>query len=143
LPSVAALQQAAAARNGTDADYTWLTADIAVLEGLRKQKSLSLNLVTRRAERTKLDADRLARENQRRITQGKPPLKALDDTETDAAAEDASAKVANAAKGPDILLDQTTQLLADLVVATTSGAAAPPAARPAAGNSNGSVRLKQ
>jgi len=143
LPSVAALQQAAAARNSTDADYTWLTADIAVLEGLRKQKSLSLNLVTRRAERSKLDADRLARENQRRITQGKPPLKALDDTETDAAAEDAPAKVANAAKGPDILLDQTTQLLADLVVVTTSGAAAPPAARPAAGNSNGSVRLKR
>ncbi|MCX7037045.1 MAG: carboxy terminal-processing peptidase [Proteobacteria bacterium] len=143
LPSVATLLQASAARNNTDADYTWLTADIAAMEGLRKQKSLSLNLVTRRAERTKLDEDRLARENQRRVAQGKQPLKALDDTETDAAAEDAPAKAANAAKGPDILLDQTAQMLADLVVATTSGTAAPPAVRPAAGNSNGSVRLKQ
>ena len=141
LPSVAALQQAAAARNASDADYTWLTADIATLEGLRKQKSLSLNLVTRRTERTKLDADRLERENQRRIAQGKPPLKALDDTETDA--DTAPAKGANAAKGPDILLDQTTQLLADLVVATSSGTAAPPAQRPAAGSGNGSVRLKR
>ena len=143
LPSVATLLQASAARNNTDADYTWLTADIAAMEGLRKQKSLSLNLVTRRAERTKLDEDRLARENQRRVAQGKQPLKALDDTETDAASEDAPAKAANAAKGPDILLDQTAQMLADLVVATTSGTAAPPAVRPAAGNSNGSVRLKQ
>ena len=141
LPSVAALQQAAAARNASDADYTWLTADIATLEGLRKQKSLSLNLVTRRTERTKLDADRLERENQRRIAQGKPPLKALDDTETDA--DTAPAKGANAAKGPDILLDQTTQLLADLVVATSSGTAAPPGQRPAAGSGNGSVRLKR
>ena len=137
LPSVAQLQQAAAARNATDADFQWLTADIASIEALRKQKSLSLNLVERRDERTRLDTERLQRENQRRIAQGKPPLKALDDTETDAA--EAPPARGTAPKGPDILLDQTTALLADIVVATAPPATAPTPAR--SGNGNGSVRL--
>jgi len=109
LPTVAVLTQDEGQRNQKDADYKWLVEDIAALDGLRKQKSLSLNLAERRAERSRMDGERLARENQRRVALGKPALKALDDTETD----DAAAKPE---KGPDTVLDQTSQIMADIIL---------------------------
>ncbi len=115
LPTVNVLTQDEGQRNQKDADYKWLVADIATLDALRKQKSLSLNLAERRAERTRMDGERLARENQRRVALGKPALKALDDTEAD----DAPAKPE---KGPDIVLDQTSQIMADIIVSGSPAA---------------------
>ncbi|MEN9705686.1 MAG: hypothetical protein RLZZ393_1565 [Pseudomonadota bacterium] len=121
-PAAAILAKDEAERGAKDADFRWLVGSIAATEELRRQKSLSLNLAARKAEREKLDADRLARENQRRAAQGKAALKSLTNTDD----EESEPKPAGqgAAKGPDILLDQTTQIMADIVAATPAGKAA-------------------
>lgn len=134
MPTVAQLTKDEAARGQKDADFRWLVADIGAIETLRKQKSLSLNLAERKAEREKLDADRLARENARRAAQGKPALKSLTDSDDDDAETKPAA--AKADKGPDILLDQASQIMADIVLATAPQKAATVAASPPAqGNS--------
>ena len=116
----------AALRNAKDADYRWMVADINAIEAQRKLKTLSLNLLARKAERAQFDAARLERDNARRVAQGKPPLKALDDVETDAVTAGTPAPTAGAAKGPDILLDQAAQIMADIIVATAPAQAAAP-----------------
>ena len=118
LPAANVLAKEEATRGQNDADFRWLVADIGAIEALRKQKSLSLNLAERKAERTKLDADRLARENQRRVAHGKPPLKSLADSESEEDEDKAAASGAAASKGPDILLDRAAQIMADVVLAT-------------------------
>ena len=129
LPAVNLLTKEEDARNQKDADYKWLVSDIGALEQLRKQKSLSLNLADRRAERTQQDAERLARENARRVAQGKAPLKALDEPDTE---EGAPVPTASKEKGPDILLDQAAQIMADVVVATAPAPAPTVVAKDAA-----------
>ena len=114
MPAVNLLVKDETVRGQKDADYRWLVSDIAALDDLRKQKSLSLNLAERQAERTKQDADRLTRENQRRAAQGKPALKTLADPDP----EEGAAPPPAATKGPDILLDQAAQIMADIVLAT-------------------------
>jgi len=101
------LDSAEAARNKADPDFQWLVTSIAAAEKLRQQKSLSLNLAQRKQERESLDAERLRLENQRRAAQGKPPFAKLEEIES---ADDAARDTA-----PDILLDQTYQITADLV----------------------------
>src|ERR1700735_1913418 len=49
-------------RTADSADFRYLRADITALDSVRNQKSLSLNLKTREAERKPLDASRLERE---------------------------------------------------------------------------------
>jgi hypothetical protein len=105
-------------RNQKDPNYRWYVADIASFEAQRKQKTLSLNLVERKAERERLDAERLARENERLTQQGLAPLKTNEELE------------ANTDKRPDIVLDQTAQMLADVLV-TPPASPAPPVARDA------------
>ena len=114
MPAVNLLVKDETVRGQKDADYRWLVSDIAALDDLRKQKSLSLNLAERQAERMKQDADRLTRENQRRAAQGKPALKSLADPDP----EEGAAPPPAATKGPDILLDQAAQIMADIVLAT-------------------------
>jgi carboxyl-terminal processing protease len=63
LPSIAKLAMEEAARQNRDPDYRWLVNDIAAIDTLRQQKTISLNIEARRAERTRLEAERLAREN--------------------------------------------------------------------------------
>ena len=126
LPTVAALNREAELRNAKDADYRWMVADINAIEAQRKLKTLSLNLLARKAERAQFDAARLERDNVRRVAQGKPPLKALDDVETDAVTAGTPAPTAGTAKGPDILLDQAAQIMADIIVATAPAQAAAP-----------------
>ncbi|HMA10835.1 MAG TPA: carboxy terminal-processing peptidase [Steroidobacteraceae bacterium] len=115
LPAAASLDQAEADRNKADPDFQWLVTSIAASDSLRAQKSLSLNLADRKAERERLDADRLQRENQRRAAQGKPAFATV--VEMDAA-DDVSGD-----KAPDILLDRTLQITADIV---TDGSRPPP-----------------
>jgi carboxyl-terminal processing protease len=122
VPTANILTRDEGVRSLKDPDYKWLVADIASIDDLRKQKSLSLNLQERQAERTRLDAERLARENSRRTAQGKPLLKTLEELE---AADDkpdggkTDAAKAGADKPPDILLDQAAQIMADIIVGPT------------------------
>ena len=129
MPAVNVLVKEESVRGQKDADYRWLVGDISALDDLRKQKTLSLNLAERQAERTKLDADRLTRENQRRVEQGKPALKSLVDNDP----EEGETPPPAAAKGPDILLDQAAQIMADIVLATAPAATPTVVAKDTAG----------
>ncbi|NBU24764.1 MAG: hypothetical protein EBS39_03935 [Gammaproteobacteria bacterium] len=114
-PSIAELATRERARQQQDPDYRWLVSDINALDQQRQQKTVSLNLEERRAERTRLEAARLARENERRSAHSLPPLAAVGDIDP--------------AKLPDVLLDQAAEVMADIVrpVATPAKAPAKPA----------------
>ena len=89
-------------RTGGSADFRYLREDIAALDSIRNQKTVSLNLKTREAERKRLDASRLERENDLRAAHGEPPVKSLDEIKDDASA--------------GIILDEATQIAADFAV---------------------------
>ena len=77
------------------------TMTLAALDAMRSQKTLSLNLKTREAERKRLDAERLARENTWRAAHDVKPVASLEEIKDDATA--------------GILLDEASQIAADLV----------------------------
>ena len=101
LPSIAKLAMEESSRQGRDPDYRWLVNDIAALDALRQQKTISLNLEARRAERTQLEAERLARENARRTARAEKPLQAIADLD--------------ASKQPDVILDQAAEVMVDML----------------------------
>jgi carboxyl-terminal processing protease len=101
-PIAASLEKLHAERTAGSADFRYLHDDIAALEAMRSQKSLSLNLKTREAERKRLDGDRLERENAWRAAHEVKPAKSLEEIKDDATA--------------GILLDEASQIAADLVV---------------------------
>ncbi len=103
-PLTSSLQKLHDERTADSADFRYLHDDIAALEAMRNQKTLSLNLKTREAERKRQEAERLARENTWRAAHDVPPVKSLEDIKEDAAA--------------GIILDETSQIAADLVVAS-------------------------
>jgi carboxyl-terminal processing protease len=117
VPTPVALHHNDEARSKSDPAYRLLIEDITSFETQRQQKTLSLNLEKRRQERQSLDAERLERENKNRVSQGKAPFKALEELEADNNAE------VLAEKAPDILLDQTAQILADIVAPPRTGPA--------------------
>ena len=100
-PSIAELSTRERARQLADPDYRWLVSDIAAIDQQRQQKTISLNLEERKAERARLEAERLARENERRAARTEPPLQAVADIDPE--------------KQPDVLLDQATQVMADVI----------------------------
>jgi len=100
-PNITALANEEKVRADKDPDYRWLVADLAANDAVRKQTSLSLNLQQRKAERERIEKDRLARENVRRAAQGLSPLKT-------------SEELADA-KFPDTVLDQATEVMTDMV----------------------------
>ena len=102
-PSVALLASAEDVRAQHDPDYRWLVSDIAAIDNLREQHSISLNLKARREERAREDKERLDRENNRRIAKNLPPLKTVADL--DKARETL----------PDVMLDQAAQIMTDVV----------------------------
>jgi carboxyl-terminal processing protease len=104
-PIAAALDKLHEERTANSADFRYLREDIAALDAMRNQKTLSLNLKTREAERKRLDAERLERENAWREAHDVKPVKSLEEIKDDAAA--------------GILLDEASQIAADLVVAST------------------------
>jgi carboxyl-terminal processing protease len=89
-------------RTADSADFRYLREDIASLDAIRNQKTVSLNLKTREAERKRLDSSRLERENALRAAHSQPPLKSLEELKDDAAA--------------GIILDEATQIAADFAV---------------------------
>jgi carboxyl-terminal processing protease len=101
LPSIAKLAMEETARQQRDPDYRWLVSDIAAIEEVRAQKSLSLNLEKRKAERARLESDRLARENTRRAARAEPPLGSIAELDT--------------AKLPDVILDQASEVMVDML----------------------------
>jgi len=115
--SIAQLALEETSRAKKDPDYRWLVSDIAALETVRQQKSVSLNLKARRDERTRIESERLARENARRASQQKPPLKSVEDIDADEA--------------PDVVLDQAAEVMADMVrgIAPAPAGSAPPSIR--------------
>ena len=85
-------------RAANDPDFQAAVAEIASIEGMRSQRSVSLNLEARRAERASLTASQLGRENERRAALGTEPL------------EDVTA-IKNL---PDAMLSEAAEITADL-----------------------------
>src|ERR1700719_1103618 len=102
-PPVAALATEEGTRAQHDPDYRWLVSDIAAIDSVRGQHSVSLNLKARRDERTRVQSERLARENSRRAAKKLPPLKSVE--ELDKSKDEAA----------DVVLEQATQVMADMV----------------------------
>lgn len=86
-----------------DPDYRWLVSDVAAIDTLRGQHSVSLNLKVRREQRTREDKERLDRENARRSAKNLPPLKSVEDL--DKAKDDE----------PDVMLEQAAQIVTDML----------------------------
>ena len=118
-PPVAALAMEEDVRAQHDPDYRWLVSDIAAIDSVRDQHSVSLNLQARREERARIDKERLDRENSRRAAKNLPPLKSVEELEK--GKDDAA----------DVVLDQATQVMADMV---TTGSAHQPAQKTARAN---------
>jgi carboxyl-terminal processing protease len=103
VPPVAVLASEEDTRAQHDADYRWLVSDIAAIDTVREEKSLSLNLKVRKDERAKLDKERLDRENARRAAKSQPAYKSVE--ELDKVKDDS----------PDIVLTQSAEIMADIV----------------------------
>ena len=104
-PPVAALATEEDARAQRDPDYRWLLSDIAAIDSVRGQHSVSLNLKARHEERARIDAERLTRENSRRAAKNLPPLKSVEELE----------KTKDKDEAADVVLEQATQVMADMV----------------------------
>ncbi len=108
-PIAATLEKLHTDRTAGSADFKYLHDDIAALDAMRSQKTLSLNLKTREAERKRVESERLARENAWRAAHDVKPAASLEDIKDDATA--------------GILLDEATQIAADMVVVSAKRAA--------------------
>ena len=106
-PLTATLQKIHDERIRNSADFRYLQQDIAAVQAVRGEKSLSLSLKEREAERTRFDADRLARENAWRQAHSLAPLKSLEELKDDGSA--------------GILLDETAQIAADYALLAQTG----------------------
>ena len=104
-PAAAALQKLHEERTDNSAEFRYLHDDIAALDAMRSQKTLSLNLKTREAERKRQEHDRLERENALRAAHDEKPVKSLEEIKDDPAA--------------GILLDEAAQIAADYSVLLT------------------------
>jgi carboxyl-terminal processing protease len=97
-PLLADLQSRHEQRTASDPDFQAALAEIASIETMRNQRSVSLNLEARRAERASLSASQLARENERRAALGDEPI-------------DDAAAIENR---PDAMLSEAAEITADL-----------------------------
>jgi carboxyl-terminal processing protease len=111
---VAALMSDEDLRAQKDPDYRWLVSDIAAIDTVREQHSVSLNLKARREERTRQEKERLDRENSRRAAKNLPPFKSVEEIDKDKAVL------------PDVVLSQAAEIMADMV----TGVRAAPAGQP-------------
>ena len=99
-PALPELQKEHEQRVQKDPDFVYTREEIAAIEALRQEKSISLNMAERKAEREQQSAERLARENARRSALGEPALKSVDDIKDP----------------PDAILAEATQITADYVL---------------------------
>jgi carboxyl-terminal processing protease len=110
-PPIATLTLEESTRAERDPDYRWLVADIAAIDTLRKQKTVSLNLKVRRDERTEQEKASIDRENARRAAKGLPAIKAVTDEDNSTA--------------PDIVLEQAAEVMGDMITGTRSAQPTP------------------
>jgi carboxyl-terminal processing protease len=96
-------------RMASDPDLKALVGDAQSFEKLRSEKTVSLNLAKRKAERERLDAERLARINTRRAADGQPALKSLEEVDPE--------------KEPDANLHEAANIVADLLTVRATGPA--------------------
>jgi carboxyl-terminal processing protease len=99
-PAVALLARSHDQRSAVDPDYRSLLGDVAAVDRLRQQKTVSLNLKARKAEREELDKDRLARENARRTAHGLKPLATVEELDS--------------GETVDVLLGEASEIVADM-----------------------------
>jgi carboxyl-terminal processing protease len=97
-PLLDELQRLHDQRITADPDFRYTAQEIAAVEELRNEKSVSLNLQKREAERTARSQEQLARENERRAARGEPVLKAAEEIKDP----------------PDAVLSEAAQIAADL-----------------------------
>ena len=103
LPVLPLLSQEHEERIAHNPDFLALQGDVDAMERLRAQHEISLNLDKRRAERDAFEAERLSRENARRVAHGLQPLATI-------AALDESQE-------PDTVLDEAVEIATDVVLA--------------------------
>jgi carboxyl-terminal processing protease len=92
------LQREHDARISGDPNFQFTVNEISALDKMRNEKSVSLNLAKRKAERTTRTAEQLARENARRQSLGEPALKAATEIK----------------EPPDAILGEAAEITADL-----------------------------
>lgn len=103
IPSIATLRAQEQARERDNPNVRWLLGDIREIERLRAQKSVSLNLATRRHEQHRQDQTLLSLDDQRRAALGLPPLKK-------------SSQIGGKHdKIPDVILDQAEDIMGDMI----------------------------
>jgi len=95
------LNEDQAQRSALDPDYQSLLQDIEVVDEIRQQKSVSLNMDSRKQEQEERRTARLERENERRSARGLDPLESLEDADSD--------------DTPDVLLNQAAEVVTDMV----------------------------
>jgi carboxyl-terminal processing protease len=100
---VATLMSDEDTRAQKDPDYRWLVSDIAAIDTVREQHSVSLNLKARREERTRMEKERLDRENSRRAAKNLAPFKNVEEIDKDKS------------EVPDVVLSQAAEIMADMV----------------------------
>lgn len=83
-----------------DPDFNYLLNDIAALGAIRDRDTVSLNLAARENERESLQQQQLTRENERRAALGLEPVASIEELES--------------AEAPDVLLEQATDVVADM-----------------------------
>ncbi len=120
---LAAIRASHAKRIATDPDMRALVGEVAAFEALRADKTTSLRLATRKAERERDDAERLALVNTRRAAHGEEPLKSLEDLK--------------AADEPDPDLAEAAEIVIDLDTGPKAGAAQLSSTLPAAAAARG------
>jgi carboxyl-terminal processing protease len=97
-PMLDELQRDHDTRVAGDPDFRYTQSEIAAMDAMRKEKSVSLNLKQRKAERERRTQEQLARENTRRAARGEAPLKSVEDIKDP----------------PDAILAEAAQITADL-----------------------------
>lgn len=98
--TISSLTASHISRSKEDPDFQYLMEGIEDVEQVRAQKSVSLNIDNRRAEREDEMKRRLERENARRAAQGLDPITDMQELE--------------GVEGPDVHLDQAAEIVSDL-----------------------------
>ncbi|HVC00607.1 MAG TPA: carboxy terminal-processing peptidase [Steroidobacteraceae bacterium] len=98
-PTIAELRRLHDARMKDSPGFRYLQSDIAAVDAMRAQKSLSLSMKVRQAEQASDDRALLARQNAWRAANGKKTLKSVQEIKKDDSAE--------------IILAETAQIAAD------------------------------